>query len=99
MRLIDADGLMYTTRIGVVFALMLTTDEVKKEISKAMYKFIKERVDDAPTIESEPVRHGEWKVIRLHNNGYYFVCSECNEEGYLENYCPNCGTKMDRGDE
>lgn len=56
-------------------------------------------VQDAPTIEAEPVRHGRWEV--KHPNGW--ACSECGEWGLMidnrgickSNYCPNCGAKMD----
>lgn len=27
--------------------------------------------------------------------GEMFVCSECNNVSYYENYCPNCGAKME----
>ena len=55
-------------------------------------------IDEAPTIEAEPVRHGRW--VR---KGQEIYCSECGEEsGYTwagasrySDYCPNCGAKMD----
>lgn len=59
-------------------------------------------IDDASIVEAEPVKHGRWI------NG---KCSECacdrvitkvyrDDEvawiaTYRDNYCPNCGTKMD----
>ena len=48
-----------------------------------------------PTID--PVRHGYWKET---DDPMFRACSVC---GYLEwrglwnNYCPECGTKMDGG--
>lgn len=53
-----------------------------------------------PTIEAEPVRHGEWE---FDPESYTWNCSECHdceEDGcmdgsVLSNYCPNCGAKMD----
>ena len=48
-------------------------------------------VEDAPTIEAEPVRHGHW----IENFGTY-KCSECGEISCCRgNYCPDCGAKMD----
>ena len=67
-------------------------------------------IDDAPTIEVEPVRRGRWLPD---NNCYWemrFVCSECKESevvpttGFTRyapiwDYCPNCGAKMEAEDE
>jgi DNA-directed RNA polymerase subunit RPC12/RpoP len=61
-------------------------------------------VDDLPylpTIEAEPVRHGQWNCID--EDGGVYRCSACGEEWYLEagtpkennmNYCMKCGAKM-----
>lgn len=62
-----------------------------------------QRVINAPTIEAEPVRHGRWLV----KDNIYPVCSECSElsdyncDGTHKQspYCPNCGAKMDGGNE
>ena len=53
-----------------------------------------EEIENAPTIEAEPVRHGEWKICC---DGYYPYCSVCKEEPIgrkMSKYCPNCGAKM-----
>lgn len=49
-------------------------------------------IDDAPTIEAEPVKHGRWI------DGW--ICSECNYGSHEPNmpYCARCGARMD-GDE
>lgn len=56
-------------------------------------------IDNAPTIEALPVRHGKWV-------GYAGTigneCSMCGKwidvlQGTAEmNYCPNCGARMDK---
>ena len=61
----------------------------------------REEIDNMPTVEAEPVRHGKW----LCSDDMYetAVCSVCNcdtEEPYefvkkSWNFCPNCGAKMD----
>lgn len=61
----------------------------------------------APTIDAEPVRHGEWILnpCNLYNDATW-VCSECGNEWVLidgtpldnqMNYCPKCGARMDGG--
>ena len=61
----------------------------------------------APTIDAEPVRHGEWILnpCNLYNNATW-VCSVCGNEWVLidgtpldnqMNYCPKCGARMDGG--
>ena len=52
---------------------------------------------DAPTIEAEPVRHGQWVCGDYYDIGD--VCSECDWDSGIVNptlrYCPDCGAKMD----
>ncbi len=63
------------------------------------------RDDNGNAIEISRVRHGRWidayPDIEPNPMFMYGICSECGfEQGiskYL-NYCPNCGSKMDRGD-
>ena len=59
---------------------------------------------ELPTADVAPVIHGRW--ISKNPNGYewIFVCSNCDYvDGYpfndRHNYCPNCGVKMDGGNE
>ena len=55
-------------------------------------------IDNAPTIEAEPVRHGYWMCGDYYDIGD--VCSECDWDSGMVNptlrYCPNCGAKMDK---
>ena len=51
-----------------------------------------------PTIEAEPVRHGQWIAVDITDCCYR--CSECGfiRDAYLldiGNYCPQCGAKME----
>lgn len=65
--------------------------------------FVYKSIDDAPTVDAEPIRHGRWVKDRLlsTNGGTYGVyrCSLCERTyqdiGYGFRYCPNCGAKMD----
>ena len=58
-------------------------------------------IEEAPTIEAEPVRHGRWVHTDL--AAHWYGKDECSECTYHEhdrsdlshfNYCPHCGAKM-----
>lgn len=58
-------------------------------------------LEKLPAADVAPVVHGVWNVVegrRLDNA----VCSNCGKhfQAYYEayNFCPNCGAKMDGGD-
>lgn len=56
-------------------------------------------VDGLPTIEAEPVRHGRWLSCGF---GKEIKCSVCGCElgdVWEHRYCPDCGAKMDKGEE
>lgn len=62
-------------------------------------------INEAPTVEAEAVKHGEWEKIRgmappeFHGKNRCSICGNValqykwREE--LSTYCPNCGAKMD----
>lgn len=66
---------------------------------------IQDFLDNIPTVDVVPVRHGRWvdrivdenEVIQPWMKRYY--CSECLEGGNQSwfKFCPNCGAKMDGG--
>jgi hypothetical protein len=70
---------------------------------------LEELIDEAPTIDAEPVRHGKWKWLsctydRVPKEKEY-ECSECHHKTIVhgddmpwEKYCPNCGARMDKDD-
>ena len=95
MRLIDADALR-----------MLWLDEdpnLDFEINTVL-----ESIDEQPTIDAEPVRHGTWEAVassywRWYPNGGSVVtrvtyrCSRCRRGTIVKtDYC-TCGAKMDGG--
>ena len=65
-------------------------------------------IDAVPTADVVPIRHGRW--ISLDDYFEDAQCSECGDalvigdcsfNDFCEcyNYCPNCGAKMDGGEE
>ena len=79
---------------------------------KAKYEALVKAIDDAPTVDAEPVRHGRWlKDAEL--NTYCSCCDgyiptvrchqdyeddeyDWDEEIEETEFCPNCGAKMDK---
>lgn len=58
-------------------------------------------VDEIPTADVAPVRHGYW-VKEKRDVLIHWHCSACKECFYLDKpnaeYCPHCGAKMDEED-
>lgn len=86
------------------------TEALKTKDVKALYKIkgakeILNAVDNdlcfIPAADVQPVKHGEWKI---NSDGYYPYCSVCGTVAdqltkRLTKYCPECGARMDLGDE
>ena len=54
-------------------------------------------MEDAPAVDAAPVVHGRWKEGYLI---YKYGCSCCGtRQDMISPYCPNCGAKMDGGNE
>ena len=72
-----------------------------------------EVIDAVPTADVVPIRHGRWErnksIVQcdvcgfgLFPDGYFFENGECthaNEQNFRLNFCPNCGARMDGGEE
>lgn len=68
------------------------------------YKLYERVLDEQPTIDAEPVRHGKWifKPTFPNDDSEFpmgsLVCSICGSHHSNEtpcNYCDNCGARMD----
>lgn len=101
-RYIDADELKERLKI-----LEAKADNKKYEqgLQDAIDGYFPMIIDDAPTIEVEPVKHGRWIVSHTQKHvEVTYECSECQHEvvGEYEKtpFCGGCGAKMDGdGDE
>lgn len=89
-RLIDADALKQK--------ITMVTKQYKPNAIMERPAILLEDVDEAPTIEAEPIRYGEW-IGKPMIGGYSRMrCSVCdnvfldNKEKW--NYCPHCGARM-----
>lgn len=63
---------------------------------------VKSMVSKAPAADVAPVVHGRWGTGRfnLETGNYEEQCTRCRNfsKEYGKPYCPNCGAKMDGGD-
>lgn len=66
------------------------------------YKMFENALEDAPTVDAVPVRHGRWIEREEWFEGEpkprkTMGCSECGHSMYSKHdtlsYCPNCGAK------
>ena len=102
MRLIDAD------RLKELFTFTCTGGGLLGKISNMIIEWACSFVDEMPTIEAEPVRHGRWiihQVIGICGSptGRHF--GECSECGFITrewwnimpqmNFCERCGASME----
>jgi hypothetical protein len=89
MRLIDAEALKKKLERGIGIC----------DVSDYALECLEEIIDDSPTIEAEPVRHGWWHRL----SGDEWNCTNCGgiicTEGSWElptmKYCDECGARMD----
>ena len=86
MRLIDADAIKIPNTHADIF-------ENCRNCKLLDAEQVKELIDSAPTIDA--VKHGAWIPVDWEEPRRY-GCSECHRLVWqLENYCPNCGARMD----
>lgn len=61
------------------------------------YSMVFDTIDNFPTVDVAPVRHGHWEQGDIYDIGD--VCSLCqydsNREPCTYKYCPWCGARMD----
>lgn len=89
-RYIDADKVLETMRSNMDM----------QELYLPIH-FINFVIDEMPTADVEPVRHGQW----IKTGPYYYKCSSCGARAWIKFYpldehkfCWHCGAKMDGGE-
>ena len=96
MRLIDADALK-----KAMDGYWGRCQRIRKPRNgeTAVFLDIKAIVEDCPTIDAVPVRHGKWIDETFKPYGlvhHPFKCNLCGDHAeFASPYCPNCGTRMD----
>lgn len=86
----------------------IDADALKKDLSEYNYDMALRIVDIQPTIEAEPVRHGEWHECWHTDTVCASICTNCGKaatqarhivgQEHMTNVryplCPNCGADM-----
>ena len=89
MRLIDADALLPMMKYAT------TDSEIGVFPIKIGFNEIARVIDDASTVDAEPVRHSKWKEHKDYP-ALAYLCSDCGYfTTYRSYYCPYCGARMD----
>lgn len=57
------------------------------------------KINQIPTIEAEPVKHGRWIPTDRLGGMDWYCCNACSQYNatYRSPFCPNCGARMDGG--
>lgn len=73
---------------------------------KNKWAFVKQVMVGMPAADVQEVRHGRWE--RNNKDEFFYSCSNCGHKAYGNtaeivaggyDYCPQCGAKMDEGEE
>ena len=89
----------YINKTELLFEMATSLIPQSMDITRG-YAIAKDLIKKAPTADVIPVVHGEW----IHKNGEMY-CSICGSEALMDEvyykspYCPDCGAKMDGGNE
>lgn len=94
MRLIDADALIDEIKHGLWD--WGSVDGIK---SSAVLKQTISDINNMPTVDAEPVRHGKWIYEPKDAIEMMFTLPKCSECGFYSAdgmyYCSCCGARMD----
>lgn len=100
MRLIDGDAFKD-------LMMSLAYDDWNQGVNTSLadaFRGCARRVEEAPTVDAVPVVHGRWETDgMMMDDGEYLMtrCTACGtpyEYGYDMPFCPNCGARMDGGE-
>ena len=74
-----------------------------KNTYKAKFEALSAALDDAPSVDAEPVRHGKWIKGDYVCGKYEWKCSACGETEWRGSadwmkFCMYCGARMDGGE-
>lgn len=83
----------FAKRLNQIDGIVMSVDDAAMCLGLA--------ISDIHTADVAEVKHGEWNytteigVSLRHAHWNCSLCGAMSENGGIENYCPNCGAKMD----
>lgn len=93
----------YIKRAVAVKAVLRERKPTNSVAQNRMLSIIQRDLLTMPAADVAPVVHGRWKPGRfnLETGNYEEQCTRCRNfsKEYGKPYCPNCGAKMDGGDD
>lgn len=103
MRLVYADAVkaLVYEKVPLKLFMKRTIDGAQRSMGE-----LRSMIDELPAVDAKAVKHGRW--IQNGEFDYTYKCSECgevcpltpdDESAFQYPYCPNCGAKMDGGEE
>ena len=96
IKLVDA------TAVHNGIALYMAENAYLNDSALDVLKMVARWLNEAPIVDAVEVVHGRWNEINQMATGlpWKYRCNECGcPQDYKHNYCPNCGAKMDGGNE
>ena len=111
MRLIDAKDFELRVSQRCMTEVFPNWEELPKEVQDMICKhgkYLGKLLETQPTVDAAPVVHSQWDTVAYERHrtisAYSHSCPECKYvygdikfKGH--NYCPNCGAKMDGGND
>lgn len=104
MELIDREELLRIIDRNIKYTRDDVAVDIPYNVRLNEYLAFKHIILNCKCINAEPVKHGKWNkrtTIAYCRNGIFidydeYLCSECQRVTEIkENYCSNCGAKMD----
>lgn len=75
-------------------------DGPENETGHVPLPVIRQNIMDIPAADVAEVRHGRWEEVRdAYGKLEGWLCECGREVKSKDNYCPNCGARMDKEDE
>lgn len=91
----------YITKEAAIEAV----EDAGLELYQSEWNEIEEKINAVPAADVVPVVHGRWEHDQRYESWTkHFICSECKYSAEFKHhrmplFCPNCGAKMDGGED